>query len=213
MDMKSARTPTPRKYRQTGRADAAEETARQILDAFSDSVRRQWFDEVTLEEVADRAGVHVRTVIRRFGGKDGLLEAFVDDFIPSIAIDRETPPGDVAAAIDRLMDVYETWGDSVIRNLAQEHRHPALKRLLDLGRERHRAITAATYAAWLDRLVPTDRTRTLDALVAATDVYVWKLVRRDMGRSRASVAQILRTLVDAVLAEVSLRGSQGGSSS
>jgi AcrR family transcriptional regulator len=211
--MKSAHPLKPRKYRQTGRADAAEETARQILAAFSDSLRTRWFDEVTLEEVADRAGVHVRTVIRRFGGKEGLLEAFVDDFIPSIAIDRETPPGDVAAAIDRLIDIYETWGDSVIRNLAQEHRHPALKRLLDLGRERHRAITVETYASWLDRLAPPDRLRTLDALVAATDVYVWKLARRDMGRSRADVAKIVHALVGAVLAQALSSASKGSSSS
>ncbi len=176
-------------------------------------MRRQWFDEVTLEEVAGRAGVSVRTVIRRFGGKDGLLEAFVDDFIPSIAIDRTTPPGDVSAAIDRLMEVYETWGDSVIRNLAQESRHPPLKRLLDLGRERHRTITAATYAHWLDRLARPDRARTLDALVAATDVYVWKLARRDMARSRAETRRIMGMLVDAVLKQASLITTKGSASS
>ncbi|MBC9881315.1 TetR/AcrR family transcriptional regulator [Bradyrhizobium sp. INPA01-394B] len=210
--MKSSRAKSPRPYRQTSRADAAEETARQILDAFGDSMRRQWFDEVTLEEVAERAGVNVRTVIRRFGGKDGLLEAFVDDFIPSIAIDRTTPPGDVVAAIDRLMDVYETWGDSVIRNLAQEPRHAPLKRLLDLGRERHRNITAETYAPWLGRLAPPERERTLDALVAATDVYVWKLARRDMARSRAETARMMRLLVDAVLKQASAIQGKGSSS-
>ncbi|WP_051355339.1 TetR/AcrR family transcriptional regulator [Mesorhizobium erdmanii] len=203
VDMKSTRAPTPRRYRQTSRAEAAEETARQILAAFSESMRGKWFDEVTLEDVAGRAGVNVRTVIRRFGGKDGLLEAFVDDFIPTVAVDRETPPGDVAAAIDRLFHIYETWGDSVIRNLAEEPRHPALKRLLDLGRGRHRAITAATYAPWLERLPPPDRMRTLDALVAATDVYVWKLARRDMGRSRGEATQIMLTLVRAVLTQAS----------
>jgi len=201
VDMKLIRSPTSRVYRQTDRAEAAEETARRILAAFSDSMRVHWFDEVTLEDVAGRAGVNVRTVIRRFGGKDGLLEAFVDDFISSVAVDRETPPGDVAAAIDRLADIYETWGDSVIRNLAQEPRHPALKRLLDLGRARHRAITAATYAPWLDRLAPPERTRVHDALVAATDVYVWKLARRDMGRSRSEATQIMLTLVRAVLTQ------------
>jgi len=211
-DMKSNRA-SPRKYLQTGRAEAAEETARQILAAFGDSMQKRWFDEVTLEEVADRAGVNVRTVIRRFGGKEGLLEAFVDDFIPSIAIDRTTPPGDVGAAVDRLLDIYESWGDSVIRNLAQEPRHKALKRLLDLGRERHRAITAAVYAPWLDRLAASEQTRTLDALVAATDVYVWKLARRDMQRSRAQTAKILRTLVDGVLAQAASLAWKGSSSS
>lgn len=197
-----------RSYRQTARADAARETGRQILQAFSDCMRDQWFDEVTLEEVARRAGVNVRTVIRRYGGKDGLLEAFVADFVPSVAIDRDTPPGDVAAAVERLSEIYEEWGDSVIRNLAQEPRHPALRRLLDLGRKRHRALTALTYAPWLDRLNEPERRRTLDALVAATDVYVWKLARRDMGRSRKDTAAILRALVDAVLAQASSRASE-----
>lgn len=207
--MKSDQTLSSRPYRQTSRAEAAEETARQILAAFSTCMRSQWFDEITLEEVAEKAGVNVRTVIRRFGGKEGLLEAFVDDFIPSIGSDRNTPPGDVVAAIDRLMHVYETWGDSVIRNLAQEPRHPALKRLLDLGRQGHRKVTAETYAPWLERLAPSDRVRTLDALVAATDVYIWKLARQDMQRPRNDVAGILRTLVDAVLAQASREASHG----
>jgi AcrR family transcriptional regulator len=211
--MKLTRASTPRAYRQVDRAEAAEETARQIIDAFSHSMRSRWFDEVTLEDVANRAGVHVRTVIRRFGSKEGLLDAFVDDFISSVAMERATPPGDVDSAIDRLMDIYETWGDSVIRNLAQEPLHPPLKRLLDLGRGRHRSITAATYAPWLDRLPPADRKTTLDALIAATDVYVWKLTRRDMRHSRAEVTRVLRTLVDAVLAHASSLASRGGISS
>lgn len=176
-------------------------------------MREQWFDEITLEAVAEQAGVTVRTIIRRFGGKEGLLEAFVDDFIPSIATDRSAAVGDIATAIDRLTGMYEVWGDSVIRNLAQEPRHPALKRLLDQGRQRHRAITEATYAPWLDRLAATDRTRLIDALVAATDVYTWKLTRRDMGRSMTETSRIMRTLVDGILAEAgSLTIGEGPSS-
>jgi AcrR family transcriptional regulator len=201
-----------RPYRQSARAEAARATGQHILQAFSDCLRAQWFDEVTLEEVAERAGVNVRTVIRRFGGKEGLLEAFVEDFIPSIAVARETPAGDIGAAIERLMMIYEDWGDSVIRNLAQEPRHPALKRLLDLGRLRHRATTAEIYAQWLARLDEPRRTRTLDALVAATDVYVWKLARRDMGRSRAETVALVRQLVDAVLARTTTYTSEGETS-
>jgi AcrR family transcriptional regulator len=77
-----------RPYRQTARAEAAEATARRIIRAFSDLLHSQWFDEVTLEEVARLGRVTVRTVIRRFGGKDGLLEAFVEQFVPSAAVSR-----------------------------------------------------------------------------------------------------------------------------
>jgi hypothetical protein len=88
-----------------------------------------------------------------------------------------------------------------------------LRRLLDLGRERHRVITVATYAPWLDRLPAAGRTKTLDALIAATDVYIWKLLRRDMKHSRAEVAQILRVLVEAVLSQASLLASKADISS
>ncbi|WP_165498200.1 hypothetical protein [Siculibacillus lacustris] len=54
--------------------------------------------------------------------------------------------------------------------------------------------------------------RTLDALVAATDVHVWKLARQDLQRSRAEAARIVQMLVDAVLAQASLISSNGGTS-
>jgi hypothetical protein len=50
----------------------------------------------------------------------------------------------------------------------------------------------------------------LDALVAATDVYIWKLARRDMGRTREETGIILRRLVDAVLAQASAMASDKG---
>ena len=83
--MKLADRESSRIYRQTARAAAAAETRRQVLRAFGECLRVQWFDEVMLAEVAKRAGVTSRTIIRRFGGKEGLLEAFVDDFIPAVA--------------------------------------------------------------------------------------------------------------------------------
>jgi len=201
MKSRSHFPPPVRPYRQTARAETAEATAREILEAFSECMRKQWFDEVTLDEVARRAGVNVRTVVRRYGGKEGLLKGFVENFVPSVAVNRETQPGDVEAAVERLIEIYEAWGDSVIRNLAQEPRHRSLKPLLDLGRSHHRGITARAFAPWLEPLGQRDRRDTLDALVAATDVYVWKLARRDMGRSRAETGLLLRRLVDAVLAQ------------
>lgn len=179
---------------------AAEATAQRIIDAFSDCMRAGWFDEITLDEVARRAEVTVRTVIRRFGSKEGLLEAFVGDFVARADMKRQSPPGDVGAAIGRLLDLYEEWGDSVVRNLAQEPRHPALKPLLDRGRREHRRTTASVYALWLDKLAGARRRRGLDALVAATDVYLWQLLRRDMGRSRDEVKSVMQLLVGAVLA-------------
>jgi len=201
-DMKIDNETGARPYRQSARAQAAEQTAQRIIDAFAACLRESWFDEITLEQVARRAGAAERTVFRRFGGKEGLLETFVVDFVSRANRQREATPGQVDAAIANLIDLYEEWGDSVIRNLAQEPRHPALKPLLDAGRTEHRAMTVATYAPWLDGLDEGPRRQAVDALITVTDIYVWKLLRRDIGRSRQDTEALMRMLVGAVLAEL-----------
>jgi AcrR family transcriptional regulator len=195
--MKSRKPRRP--YRQAARADAAEETARRIALAFHDCVRDRWFDEVTLEEVARRAGVTVRTVLRRFGGKAGLVAGVVEYVAPDIRDQRKVAPGDIDGAIDRVLALYEDIGDGVIRNLAQEPRHPALKPLIDGGRRGHREITTATFAPLLERLNSKDHRRAIDALIIATDIYTWKLLRRDMGQSLSETKAVMRLLIDGVL--------------
>jgi hypothetical protein len=44
----------------------------------------------------------------------------------------------------------------------------------------------------------------LDALVIATDVYAWKLLRRDMGRSRDATAATIESMIRALLADPSV---------
>src|SRR5438046_2411648 len=118
-DMKyGSRRKRRRQYRQTARAESAEATARRIAQAFDECVRDRWFDEVTLDEVARRAGVTVRTVVRKFGGKAGLVAGLLEYVVPKIHDQRNADPGDVDGAIDRVLALYEEIGDSVIRNLA-----------------------------------------------------------------------------------------------
>jgi AcrR family transcriptional regulator len=191
---------TRRAYRQSARADAAEATARRILDAFVEAIREHWFDEIRLQDVARAAGVTVQTVIRRFGSKEGLLEGLRDQVGAEVQRRRRVLPGDLGSAIAALTEDYEATGDMIMRLLAQEDRYPAIRAVTDLGRVAHRAWLAATFEPALARLPAGARQPTLDALVAATDLYVWKLYRRDMGRSaaeyRRAVAQTVRALLN-----------------
>src|SRR5262249_14876929 len=143
---------------------------------------------------------------RRFGGKDGLLAAFMEQVAPQVREQRTVPAGDVEGAVDRVLAVYEDIGDSVIRHLAQEPLHPELRPLLEMGRAEHRDITAATFAKWLDPLGPNEKRRLLDALVIATDIYVWKLLRRDMGRTVPETRLVMLGMINGVLARSSIRG-------
>ena len=198
MKLKSA----PRRYTQTARAQSAEATAQRILDAFLERLMTEWFDEITLDRVAADAGVTVQTVLRRFDGKEGLLADAVKILALQIRARRgAAAAGDIGRLVDGVIHDYEATGDAVIRLLALEPRHPALKQVLDFGRSEHREWSSTGFAEALGKLSPAVRNRAIDALVVNTDVYTWKLLRRDMGHSAAETAAMMKCLVGATIAE------------
>jgi AcrR family transcriptional regulator len=195
--------PPTRRYSQSARAQSAEATAQRIVDAFLARLMTQWYDEITLDRVAEDAGVTVQTVVRRFGAKEGLLANAVKTMGAQINAQRAAPPGDRGRVVDNLVADYEQTGDAVIRLLALEPRHPAVKEVLDFGRREHRQWVANAFSETLSRLGATARRSALDALVIATDVYAWKLLRRDMARSLAATAATIKHLVNATILEYS----------
>src|SRR4051794_40087628 len=126
-----------RSYQQSARAQATEATGRRISEAFLALLLKHWFDEITLDQVAADATVTVQTVVRRFGGKEGLLSSAAETLANQINSRRAAAPGEIDQLVANLNSDYEKTGDAVIRLLALEPRHPALKRVLDLGRGEH----------------------------------------------------------------------------
>jgi AcrR family transcriptional regulator len=174
-----------RSYRMSARADAAEATGERILVSAVELFWERPTDQIPLDEVASRAGVSVQTVIRRFGSKDGLLAAAVEREAARVGAQRDlAPTGDVAGAVNVLVDHYEELGDRVLRLLAEEDRIPGLREIADRGREYHRQWCSRVFAEPLVTLDPRNKKRRLAELVAICDVYVWKLLRRDACLSR-----------------------------
>ncbi len=199
--MKS-KTTSQRAYEQGARAEASEATYRRILDAFVALARQKWLDDITLAEIAADAGVTVQTVIRRFGGKQGLIAAFDKTIGPEIEARRNAGAGSHATAVAAIVEDYELTGDFVVRLLAQETRHPELKPVLMHGRTHHRAQIALVFADVLSRLSPAARERHLKALIAVTDVYVWQVFRRDMEMDRKAVTALMLETVNKLNAAV-----------
>jgi AcrR family transcriptional regulator len=78
--------------------------------------------------MAERAGVTMQTILRRFSCRDDLIAAAADEARQSIKSQRdEVPAGDVADAIKALVYTYEELGDRVLRLLAQEERVAAFR--------------------------------------------------------------------------------------
>ena len=201
-NMKTNAAPAPKRkraYRQGARAVAAEQTASRILDAFDQRLATDWYDEITLEQIAKDAEVTAQTVIRRFGGKEGLFEAVWMRHSKEIENRRRVEPGDIDGAVRVIVEDYEAMGDLVWRSLAQEDRFPAIKAMADLGRRHHRGWIEQAFAPFLKGLGAPERKMRIDQLVTATDLYTWKLIRRDMGRSITHVRSLMRALIEGVL--------------
>ena len=101
---------------------------------------------------------------------------------------------------EALLAHYETWGDRSLRFLAQEQRVAPMRRVADAGRAVHHEWVDHVFAPWLARKRGAVRARLRARLIAVTDVYVWKIVRRDLGLDPRAVEMTLRELVAAVVA-------------
>ena len=112
---------------------------------------------------------------------------------------KPTPPGDIAAGVSAIFDIYESMGDLVVQRLADELRRPALKAGLDQGRENHRDVVKAMFAPQLAARSGTARAQLLEMLTVLTDVYVWKLLRRDRKLGRQAAEQIVGRMISAVI--------------
>jgi AcrR family transcriptional regulator len=199
-DMEMTTVPPRRRYDMKARATAAAATAERILDAAVEVFWEHATDQLSLEEVARRAGVTVRTVIRRFGGRDGLFAAAVERETERVRRDRDRAPvGDVAAAVSVLLDSYEATGDRMLGVLAEEQRSPGLAVIVERGRALHREWCARVFAAALAGRVGVERERRLAQLVAVCDVYVWKLLRRDAELSRRQTELAMVELLTPIL--------------
>jgi AcrR family transcriptional regulator len=185
-----------RPYRMRARAKAAESTARAIIAAARVSFAERPYDEVSLPVIAERAGVTVQTVLRRFGSKEEVFVAAAQQRSSQIRADREAaPPGDVA----HLVAHYERWGDEQAYLLAQEARVAAIRTITDAGRRYHRNWVTRAYGPALAKLPPATRRRKLAQLTAVTDLVTWRLLRRELNLGRDQTTAAIRELVDACL--------------
>ena len=185
-----------RPYILRARAASAEATRRRILEVVVAMLKTRFRSEIRLDDVATGADVSVQTVLNVYGSRSALLDLALEGLLAELRAQRlRAEPGDNAGAMGALVDHYEQFGDLVIRNLAEQ----ADPELIETGRAGHRQWVQRQFAPQLAGVNATRRRSVVDALVCGCDVYTWKLLRRDMGRSRSDVEATMRAIVEALL--------------
>jgi AcrR family transcriptional regulator len=187
-----------RSYEMRARKQTTAATRDAIVQAAIDSVVAERSLGITLGSVADRAGVTVKTVLRHFGSREELIEAAYLQILQDVLAERTVTSRDPERALTVLIEHYERRGDMVLGLIAEEDDDPRARRMCDTGRTLHRKWVDEVFGAGLPD-EPSERARIIDALVVVTDVYCWKLLRRDRGLTVEDVRDRMSLLSEAVL--------------
>jgi AcrR family transcriptional regulator len=180
----------------SARAAAAAATGERLLATAWQHFATRPYDDVRLREIAGDAGVSAQTLHNRFSSKEALFtSAFLWWGSSEIAQRNAAPVGDTTTAIRVLFDRYEAHGEAILRLLAQEERIPAVRQMTDAGRAYHRQWVQRTFSQLLHGTRGAARQRRLAAIVAATDLLVWKLLRHDMQLDRANAEAVVAEMI------------------
>lgn len=189
-----------RPYQMSKRAETAAQTARDIFIATAELWHERSIADITLDAIAERANVSVRTILRRYGSKEGLFEACIQNNTADMKTDREKAEvGNVESAIHYLLVDYEAYGDAIIRTLAMEEKFDIAQRVLQAGRIYHRQWCERMFTPFLPDIKDRHYEQELTAFVAATEFYLWKLLRVDLKGSPSETKATFMRLVNGLI--------------
>ncbi len=189
-----------RSYNMTARAASTAKTAERIMDATKELFVDNVIAEITLAEVAARAGVTVQTVLRRFGDKESLFGSAVAHFADEVHAQRgSVATNDLDDIVANLVEHYEGWGRVMIKMLAEQAASTVIKDTVAAGTDYHRDWCEMAFSDALAELPKADRARRLAQLVAVCDLRTWELLRIRSGLSRHQTQLALHELLNPLI--------------
>ena len=186
--MKSSRRQA---YTMVARAEGMVATRDRIVQATMKLALEQAYEDITLAAIAQEADVSHQTVLNHFESKEKVAAAAAEQLSRDTAAARaRAKPGDFRGAIRILVGEYEHIGDAGARWAVASERLGSLAPMLDDARAGHQAWLEHIFS---DRLPAASDARryAIHTLHAATDVYSWKLLRRDLRVSRETAERIM----------------------
>ncbi|MBG0566395.1 TetR/AcrR family transcriptional regulator [Actinoplanes aureus] len=181
------------------RAEAVAATRERIARSALRLLMECAYDDVTLADIAATAKVSHQTVLNHYQSKEGAALAAIELLRGETeALRTSVRRGDPGHAVEVLVEQYERFGDLNVRWAMSAERLGRLAVLLDHARAAHRGWLEDTFAQALPAAAA-ERRRAVNALHAATDVYTWKLLRRDLRLSRSETIRAMTALVRGVL--------------
>lgn len=191
---------TKRSYNNQKRAIKAVDTKERIMRAFSELWMKNPLNEITLELIAEKANVTTRTILRKFGSKENLIEECLLSNSSAILVERENKStGDIDESLRALLSSYETMGDAAIRTINLESESAVARKIGEAGRKVHRAWCMRVFAEHLPTKGSLYYERDLTAFIVGTEVYLWKLMRKDLKMSKKETFEVFKRMISGLI--------------
>ncbi|MFB6340195.1 TetR/AcrR family transcriptional regulator [Saccharicrinis sp. FJH62] len=189
-----------RSYNNTRRAKEAGNTKNKIIKTVGLLWTKHSLKDITLEMIAKESGVTIRTILRKFGSKEMLLEECVSLDAPDIMHGRETViVGDVDQTLQTLLSNYESMGEAAVRTINLEPELDIARKIGEEGRKKHREWCARMFAPYLPKPDTSHYETDLTAFIACTEIYLWKLMRKDLKMGEEQTLAVFKKMVEGLI--------------
>lgn len=187
------------------------DTRRRILSAATELIVEQGYDRLSLERVAERAGVVRATIYYQFHSRAGLLEALLGAAEERGRV-HATRDEDhtVRDLLDRVIGIWEEDGDLIrgvlggavvdeqTRQVVDRHQRGRRQRIVELVEDFDRAGHLRG-----------DREEAVDLLWMLTNFHTYDFLRQRTGRDPVAIRRLLETLAGSVFDPAALGATDG----
>ena len=166
-----------RTYTLRTRGEAKTKTREQILGAAKAEFSAKWFDEVTLQQVADLAKVGIQTVLRHFPTKEALFLSASQGALERADGSRsQQATSGWRESVRILWDYFETHGALVLHYLDQFERNLIFSEITERGR--------AAHVRWVRQLFGPFLVVDDPGVQLLLDIRTWEFFRHRLGLTR-----------------------------
>ncbi|HNA99134.1 MAG TPA: TetR/AcrR family transcriptional regulator [Marmoricola sp.] len=181
----------------------------QMIDAVFTLIDRGSFGDVTLQGVADQAGVSLKTVTRHFGTKEELLRQAMAEARVAEEDSRKVPVGDLDAVVEVLGERYELMAEAIYRMSDMELSYTWLSEWVQMARRSHLDWLADAFEPWLPRR-GREREDRLMCLFSATEIRSWWAIRQRFGYSPERARSVMRRQLEALTSQWEIQAEGKG---
>ena|SRR5579864_2269209 len=187
----------PRRYSMERRSAKVEATKTRVRTAAT-ALYAAHPEHFALKTVAEQAGTSVQTVLRIYGSKAALVASLLET---SRGPSRRpgSLPEHIETAIRARYSEYEKNADVLNQTPSDSRRDPSQAKQLETTRQAHRVWVEKIFAGALGTQASLAEQARLFGLIVATDVTVWRLLRRDFGLYRRAAEAVVIGIIASLL--------------